>query len=317
MLVLARGLAALCFFLLGIGSASAQWPEKPVRLIVPYPAGGAADLPARTVAEGLQRKLGKPVIVENRAGAAGQIGAEYAVRAQPDGYTFYCGPNAPYVLLPLIRKTSYTAADLVPVAPFGELVYGLGVLKDFPANNMKELQAHAKANPGKLSYSSPGAGSATHLRMEVFNILAGTQITHIPYRTGAEAIPDLLEGRLDIMHDNIFFPQVRLGKVKMIGVLSGRRHPEFPDVPTFAEQGFAIDLTVLGGLLAPVGTPKPIIETLAKAMNELNAEPEIIEKQLKIGWVPFVATPEELGKQVAATAEAYRSWVQKTNFKLD
>lgn len=315
--MLARAIIALAVFLCALGSASAQWPEKPVRLIVPYPAGGAADLPARNVAEGLQRKLGKPVIVENRAGAAGQIGTEYAVRAQPDGYTFYCGPNAPYVLLPLLRKTSYTAADLVPVAPFGELVYGLGVLKEFPANNMKELVAHSKANPGKLSYSSPGAGSATHLRMEVFNRMAGTEITHIPYRTGAEAIPDLLEGRLNIMHDNIFFPQVRQGKVKMLGVLSERRHPEFPDVATFAEQGFAIDLTVLGGLLAPVGTPKAIMDALAKAMNEVNAEPEFIEKQLKIGWLAFVATPEELAKQVAATAGAYKSWVEKTGFKLD
>lgn len=313
----ARAITAIVVTLCAMGAAMADWPEKPVRLIVPYPAGGAADLPARIMSEGLQRKLGKPVIIENRAGAAGQIGTEYAVRAQPDGYTFYCGPNAPYVLLPLLRKTSYTAADLVPVAPFGELIYGLGVLKDFPANNLKELQAYAKSNPDKLSYSSPGAGSATHLRMEVFNSMSGTQITHIPYRSGAEAIPDVLEGRLSMMHDNIFFPQLRLGQMKMVGVLSGRRHPEFPDVQTFAEQGFAIDLPVYGGIFAPVGTPQPIIDAMAKAANELNAEAETIERQLKIGWLSFVASPAEFSKQVSASAVAYKAWVEKLNFKLE
>jgi tripartite-type tricarboxylate transporter receptor subunit TctC len=315
--MLARILIAIAFVLCAMESAVADWPEKPVRLIVPYPAGGAADLPARIMAEGLQRKLGTPVIVENRAGAAGQIGAEYAARAQPDGYTFYCGPNAPYVLLPLLRKTSYTAADLVPVAPFGELVYGLGVLKDFPVNDLKALQTYAKSNPGKLSYSSPGAGSATNLRMEALNLMADMKITHVPYRTGAEAIPDLLAGRLDMMHDNIFFPQVRLGQVKMLGVLSSRRHPEFPDVATFAEQGFPIELPVIGGFLAPVGVPQDIIDKLAKVVNELNAEPGTIERQLKIGWVSYQATPEEMRKQVAAHADAYKSWVQKANFKLD
>ena len=315
--MLLRAFVALGVLIASQAVALAQWPEKPVRLIVPYPAGGAADLPARIVAEGLTRKLGKPFVIENRAGAAGQIGTEQAVRSTPDGYTFYCGPNAPYVLLPLLRPTSYKTSDLVPVAPYGELVYAIGVLTGFPAKDLKELQAHAKANPGKLSYSSPGAGSATHLRMESLNMLAGTQITHIPYRSGAEAIPDLLEGRLSMMHDNIFFPQVRQGKVKMLGVLSSRRHPEFPDVPTFAEQGFPIELPVWGGFLAPVGTPQGIMDVLARAVNELNKEPETIERQLKIGWVPYTATPAELSKQVADQAEAYKTWVKKTNFKLE
>ena len=315
--MLSRVLTAIGLLLCGVAAASAAWPEKPVKLIVPYPAGGAADLPARIMAEGLQRKLGKPFIVENRAGAAGQVGTELVVRSAPDGYTFYLGPNAPYVLLPLLRQTSYKTTDLVPVAPFGELVYAIGVLKTMPANNLKELLELAKANPGKLSYSSPGVGSATHLRSEVLNLLAGVQITHIPYRTGAEAIPDLLAGRLDMMQDNIFFPQVRLGAVKMLGVISSRRHPEFPDVQTFAEQGFPIDLRVWGGFLAPVGTPQDIVDALGKVVNELNVEPETVARQLKIGWVSYVATPAELVAQLEAEAAAYKSWVQRTNLKLE
>lgn len=312
-----KGLFAAIALICTAGSTAAAWPDKPVKLIVPYPAGGAADLFARVVAEGLQRKLGQPFIVENRSGAAGQIGTEQAVRSPPDGYTIYCGPNAPHVLLPLLRKTNYKTSDLVPIAPFGELVYAIGVLKTMPPNNLRELVDYAKANPGKLSYSSPGVGSATHLRSEVFNLLTGAQITHIPYRTGAEALPDLLAGRLDMMQDNIFFPQVRLGTVKMLGVLSSRRHPEFPDVPTFAEQGFGIDLPVWGGLLAPVGTPQQIIDTLAKAMNELNVEPSVIERMLKIGWVPYVATQADLQKQVESEAKAYHTWVDRTQLKLE
>lgn len=298
-------------------SALAAWPEKPVKLIVPYPGGGSADLPARLLADRLQRKFGKPFIVENRAGAAGQIGTEAAVRAAPDGYTFYCGPNAPLVLLPLIRATSYKPTDLMPIAPYGEVVYAFGVLKSAPYNNLAELQAYAKANPGKLSISSPGVGSATHLRDEAFKALAGVDITHIPYRTGAEAVPDLLGGRLDIMLDNIYFPQVRLGTVKMLGVLGDRRHPEFPNVPTFAEQGFPIDLRVWAGFLAPLGTPQEVIDTLAKAVNELNVDPEVIEAQMKIGWVPYVATPQQLTAQMKAEMEAYQAWVKRTNFKID
>lgn len=312
-----RVLLSIVVLLAGIGAAVAQWPEKPVRLIVPYPAGGAADLPARIVAEKLQKKFEKPFVVENRAGAAGQIGTEQAVRAVPDGYTIYCGPNAPYVLLPYLRQTSYKTSDLVPIAPFGEVVYAFGVLKDKPFNDLKGLQAYAKANPGKLNYSSPGVGSATHLRGEAFNIVAGVQITHIPYRTGGEALPDLLAGRLDIMLDNLFFPQVRMGEVKMLGVLSRVRHPEFPDVATFAEQGFPVELPVWGGLLGPVGTPQPIIETLAKAMAEIAADDDFKARMLKIGFAAYSATQKELADQVARETEIYRDFVKKANIKLE
>ena len=301
----------------GTAMHAQAYPDKPVRLIVPYPAGGSADLPARILAEGLQRKLGKPFIVDNRVGAAGAIGTEAVTRAAPDGYTLYCGPNAPLVLLPQIRSLPYKPSDLVPIAPYGEVVYGFGVLASMKVNNLKELQVLAAANPGKFFYSSPGAGSSTNLRGEAFNALAGVDITHLPYRTGAEAVPDLLGGRLDIMLDNIFFPQVRQGTVKLLGVLSNRRHPEFPDVPTFAEQGFPIDLRVWGGFLAPAGTPQPIIDKLAQAIAELNAEPDIIERQTKIGWIPFRATPQELLAQMQAEVESYRVWVQRTRFKID
>ena len=298
-------------------AAQAAYPDRPVKLLVPYPAGGAADLPARVLAEGLQRKLGKPFIVENKSGAAGAIGTEAVVRAPADGYTIYCGPNAPLVLLPQVRQIAYKPTDLVPIAAYGEVVYAFGVLSTMKANNLKELQALAKASPGRLSVSSPGVGSATHLRDEAYKAMAEVDIIHVPYRTGAEALPDLLAGRLDIMLDNIFFPQVRSGQVKMLGVLSDRRHPEFPDVPTFKEQGFDIRLPVWGGLHAPVGTPREVIEVLSKAVMELNKEPDIIEKQMKIGWVPFSATPDELAKRMIEEVESYRFWIKKTDFKMD
>jgi tripartite-type tricarboxylate transporter receptor subunit TctC len=297
--------------------AGAAWPERPVKLVVPYPGGGSADLPARIYAEGLQRKLGKPFVVENRAGAAGAIGTEAVVRSAADGYTIYCGPNGPLVLLPLIRQLNYKPSDLVPIAPYGEVVYAIGVLAELPANNLKEMFALARLNPGKFSYSSPGAGSSTNLRGEAMKSLAEVDITHIPYRTGAEAVPDLLGGRLTMMLDNIYFPQVRTGAVKMLGVLSARRHPEFPNVPTFAEQGYDIRLGVWGGFLAPAGTPQEVIETLARAVNELNVEPEIVERQMKIGWSPFVATPAQLHTLMAEEVKEYATWVKRLNFKID
>jgi tripartite-type tricarboxylate transporter receptor subunit TctC len=309
--------AALTLTLALTGTAQAAWPEKPVKLVVPYPAGGAADLPARVVADGLQRKFGKPFVVENRSGAAGQVGTEAVVRATPDGYTIYCGPNTPIVLLPVLRPTSYKATDLLPVAPYGELVYGIGVLSNAPYNNLKELVAYAKANPGKLTYSSPGVGSGTHVRGEVFNLLANVQITHIPYRTGGEALPDMLAGRLDMMQDNLFFPQVRLGQVKMLGVISGKRHPEFPNVQTFAEQGYPIDLRIWGGLHAPLNTPQPVIDALAKTMAELSTEQDFIDRMLKIGFITFTASAAELSKQMTAEIEAYRSWVERAKIRLD
>jgi len=317
--LLARTLSTLATFAIAAlpGPAAAAWPERPVKLVVPYPGGGSADLPARVYAEGLQRKLGKPFVVENRSGAAGAIGAEAVIRSPADGYTIYCGPNAPVVLLPIIRQLNYKPTDLVPIAPYGEVVYAIGVLAEMPANNLKEMFALAKASPGKFSYSSPGSGSATNLRGEAMKSLGGVDIAHIPYRTGAEAVPDLLAGRLTMMLDNIYFPHVRTGKVKMLGVLSAKRHPEFPNVPTFAEQGYDIKLIVWGGFMAPIGTPQEVIDTLAKAVDELNQEPDIIERQMKIGWAPYRATPAQLQAQMAEEVKEYTAWVKRVNFKVD
>jgi tripartite-type tricarboxylate transporter receptor subunit TctC len=297
--------------------AFAEYPDKPVRLVVPYPGGGSADLPARIYGEGLSRKLGQPFVIENRAGAAAAVGAEVVARAAPDGYTLYCGPNGPFVLLPQIRQLNYKPADFVPVAPYGQVVYGFAVLPSLGVKNMKELAALAKAKPGTLSYSSPGAGSSTNLRGEAFKQLAGVEITHIPYRTGAEAVPDFLAGRVSIMVDNIYFPQAREGKALILGMVGERRHPEFPDVPTLGEQGYPVDVNVWGGFLAPAGTPQPIIERLAKAINELNVEPDTVARMLKIGWVTYTATPAEMRANMDVEIAAYARWIKLTNFKID
>lgn len=298
-------------------AAFAEYPDRPVKLIVPYPAGGAADLPARIYAEGLSRKLGQPFVIENRAGAAAAVGAELVARATPDGYTLYCGPNGPLVLLPQIRQLNYKPADLLPISPYGQVVYGFAVLPSLGVKNMKELAALAKSKPGTLSYSSPGAGSSTNLRGEAFKQLAGVDITHIPYRTGAEAIPDFLAGRVSIMIDNIYFPLAREGKALILGMVGERRHPEFPDVPTLGEQGFPVDVNVWGGFLAPAGTPQPIVDRLGKVINELNVEPDTVARMLKIGWVTYTATPAEMRVGMEKEIAAYARWIKLTNFKID
>lgn len=297
--------------------AQAEWPERPVKLIVPYPGGGAADLPARMLSEALSRKLGQPFVVENRAGAAAAVGTEAVARSTPDGYTFLVGPNSPLSLLPLVRQVPYKPGDFMVVGAYGETIYGLAVLPSTGFKTLKDLVAAAKSKPGKMSYASPGSGSLTNLRMEAFKSVAGIDVIHVPYRTGAESVIDFLAGTIDMTLDNIFFPQLRQGKVVMLGVLTKARHPEFPDVPTFAEQGFDIPLKLWGGVWGPAGTPQIAVDKMNKVLNELAADSDYKEKMLKIGYAVYPATIAEVKKEMEEEVKTMEVWVKRTNFKID
>ena len=297
--------------------AATDWPNKPVRLIANYPAGGSVDLLARPYADALSRKLGQPFVVENRAGAAGAVGTEVVARAEPDGYTLLASPNGPMVLLPVLRKLNYDPKDLVPVGPMGEFVYGVGVLPDRGIKSMDELIARAKAEPGKLSYASPGAGSATNLRGEVIKLIAGVDILHVPYRTGAESVIDFMAGTVDVIIDSIIFPQVRQKKVVLLAVTSERRYPDFPDVPTLAEAGFKMNLASFLSIYVPKGTPEDVYGKLAGAITEINADPEMQRKILNVGFFPMQKTGQQLRSELDASIESYASWVKKTGLKIE
>lgn len=297
--------------------AAADWPTKPVKIIYNYPAGTGGDVVLRQIAEGLTQKLGQPVIIDNRSGAAGTVGTEAAAKSSPDGYTFLASPNAPMVLLPQLRKVGYEPRDFRPIAAVGEYVYGWAVLPSLGVKTVAELVALAKSKPGQLSYSSPGAGSATNLRGEALNILAGTDITHIPYRGGAEALGDFLGGRVTVMLDNAHFAQVKAGTAMILAVTSSRRHPDFPNVPTMEEAGYKIDLPTWLAFYAIKGTPNDIALQFGRAASEVTARPDIRRKMLDIGFFPMDEKPEDLAELNKREYASYETWVKRANFKID
>jgi tripartite-type tricarboxylate transporter receptor subunit TctC len=307
--------------LLGLAAAlpavAQDWPAKPVRIIYNYPPGTSGDVLTRMVADLLAQKFGQPFIVENRAGASGTLGVEAAWRTTADGYTFLASPNAPMVLLPQLRKVAYQPRDFRPVAAMGEYVYGWAVLPSLGVKTVAELVALAKSKPGKLTYSSPGVGSATNLRGEAFNILAGVQITHIPYRGGPEALTDFLGGHVDIMLDSLHYPHVKSGKAVMLAMTSSRRHPDFPDVPTMAEVGYKIDLPTWLAFYAMKGTPEDAANKLGAAVSEIIARPDISARIYTMGFFPMVHTPAELSEMNAREFASYEAWVKRADFKIE
>lgn len=304
--------------LLGCGvAAAADWPAKPVRVIYNYPPGTGGDVLTRTICEALSQKLGQPFVVENRSGASGTVGVESASRLPPDGYTILASPNAPMVLLTQLRKVPYEPRDFRPIAAVGEYVYGWAVLPGLGVKTVAELVAKAKAKPGELSYSSPGAGSATNLRGEALNNLAGIDVTHIPYRGGPDALNDFLAGNVKIMLDNNHFSQVRAGKAIMLAVTSSRRHPDFPDVPTMEEAGYKIDLPTWLAFYAIKGTQDDIAEKFGAAVAEITARAEIKRRMLDIGFFPMDQKPAELAEMNRREFASYEAWVKRVNFKID
>ena len=303
--------------LLPVPAFAADWPTKPVRIIYNYPAGTSGDVVSRQIADALSQKFGQPFIVENRSGAAGTVGLEAASRLAPDGYTFLTSPNAPMHLLPQLRKVPFEPTDFRPIAALGEYVYGWGVLPGLGVKTVAEMIALAKSKPGHLSYSSPGAGSATNLRGEALNILAGTDITHIPYRGGPDALNDFLAGTVSIMLDNNHFSQVRAGKATLLAVTSSRRHPDFPNVPTMAEAGYTIELPTWLAFYAIKGTPDDMATKLGAAVAEIVTRPEIRRRMLDIGFFPMDETPEALIAMNDQAIAKYAYWIKQTNFRID
>jgi len=312
------GLLLAAAALAGVAPAQAQdWPTKPVRVIYNYPPGTSGDVLTRMIVDIMGNRLGQPFVVENRAGASGTLGVEAAWRMPADNYTFLASPNAPMVLLPQLRKVAYNPRDFSPVAAMGEYVYGWAVLPSLGVKTVAELVAKAKANPGKLTYSSPGVGSATNLRGEALNILAGTQITHIPYRGGPEALNDFLGGHVDVMLDSLHYPHVKAGKAVMLAMTSNRRHPDFPDVPTMAEAGYKIDLPTWLAFYALKGTSPEVMAKLGKLVGEIVAMPEISAKIYSMGFFPMIHTPAELQAMNDTEFASFESWVKRTNMKID
>ena len=269
--------------------AQGVWPTKPVRIVVGFAPGGTTDGMARLLAQSLTEALGQTVIVENKPGVSGNLGAGDVVKAAPDGYTLLVAPTSVETANPSLFKATFNPAkDLMPVAAIGRTAMYVVAKPNLDVKDAKELVAMAKANPGKLSYASAGAATPPHLAAELFKQQAGIFATHIPYRGAAPALMDVMAGQADYVFDpGIAFPHIRTGKVKLLGVASAKRSPFFPDAPTLAEQGIkGAELDIWFGVWAPAGTPAEVITRLNRELVKALALPNIKQRFADFGAEP-------------------------------
>ena len=308
---------------LPFGASGQPWPARPIHLIVPYAAGGPVDLSARLVAPKLQDALGEPVVVENKAGAGGNIGADFVAKSAPDGYTLVMGAIATHAINPaLYPKLPYDPVrDFRHVALLVQVPNVLVINNDVPAGNVKELIGLLKAHPGKLDFASGSTGSTGHLAGELFKQMTGTYMVHIPYKGSAPATVDLVSGRVQLMFDNLAsaLPNIRAGKVRALAVTTLKRSSFLPDVPTLDESGLkGFDLTTWWGVMAPGKTPDAIVERLAAEAGRILQQPDIRERLAAMGSEPpTVRTPAQFTAFVQRELKIYSELVRRSGATPD
>ena len=291
-------------------AAQERYPSKPLRLVVPFAPGGSTDIFARLIADRLAAPLGQPVVVENRSGAAGNIGAEAVARAAPDGYTLLMATTGVMAINnAMYRNMTYDAAkDFEPVVFVASITTVLIVPPELPAASVAELIALAKREPGKLSFASSGAGSSTHMSAELFKSLSGTDILHIPYKGSGQALPDLMSGRVSMMFENMpgAVSHIKAGKVRALAVTGLRRSPAMPELPTIAESGVAgYESLSWSGIAVPAGTPRAVAERLNRDINAILASPEMRQKLAEQGADAIGGPPEAFAEHVRAEREKW------------
>ncbi len=299
-------------------SRAQDYPNKPVRIIVPFSAGGVADLLPRLVGEKVSQKWGQPVVVENKVGAAGNIGMAEVARAEPDGYTLGLAPTGNLTVNPTLFKNLPfdTHKDLTPVTLLAQSPNVLVVHPSVPAKTFKELVAYAKANPGKLNFASPGAGSGAHLAGELLNLEAGIKAVHIPYKGLAPAVNDLLGGQVQMMFAGVstVLQHVKSGRLVAIAMASPKRNPQLPELPTVAESGIAgFDVTSWYGIVARSGTPPATIQKIQRDMAEALRTEDVRRKLAELGLEPVGNTPEQFAAIIQAESRKWGDIVRKAN----
>lgn len=315
LLVLVLALAALPVH-------SQNFPNKPVRLVVPFAPGGSTDIFARLLAERVQAPLGQSVVVENRAGAAGNIGAQEVVRSTPDGHTLLMATTGVMAINNALYKSmTYDAAkDLAPVVYVASITNVLIVPPDFPAKNVAELVAMAKKDPGKLSFASSGAGASTHMSAELFKAMTGTDILHVPYKGSGPAMPDLMAGRVHMMFENApgAMGHIKAGKLRALGQTGLKRSPSLPDVPTIDESGVkGYESLSWSGIAVPAGTPKAVVDRLNKDFNTVLATAEMRGKLAEQGADTIGGPPEAFAKHIQAEREKWSRLIRDKNIVVN
>jgi len=298
------------------------YPMKPIRLVVPFPPGGATDIIARAVAQKLSETWGQSIVVDNRPGAGGNIGTELVAKAPPDGYTLEMGTVGTHAInASLYAKIPFdNVKDFVPIILVAGVPNVLEVTPSLPVNSVQELITYAKANPGKLNFASSGNGTSIHLSGELFKVMTGVQMTHVPYKGSAPALQDLIAGQVQLMFDNLppSLPQIKSGKLRALAVTSATRAPALPDVPTVAESGLpGFEASSWFGLLAPAGTPPAIIAKINAEVAAWLASPEGKEKLASIGANAAGGSPEDFARHIQAETAKWAKVVKESGAKVD
>ena len=302
-------------------SQTANWPQRPIKLIVPFAAGGNTDSIARLTAERMSQSLGQSVIVENKAGANGAIAADFVAQSPPDGYTLFMAAMPVLAILPTITKTKFDPLrDFTPVSNVGSNPFVMAISSTVPAKNLREFVAYVKKNDGKLNFASGGSGSVSHLSPVLFLKRANLNMTHISYKGGGPAVADLLGGQVQMYFGNLseLAPHADGGKIRIIGVSSLERAKQIPDVPTFAESGFPGFKTLTwNGIVAPAGTPPAIINRLATAVQDAVSKPEFRARLWQLGVDPIGDTPTEFAETLRADSATWAEAAKASKLKIE
>lgn len=297
------------------------WPSKPIRYIVPFPPGGATDILARSMADKLGPALGQPVLVENRAGAAGNLGTELVARAAPDGYTMLMVTVAQSISQTLYAKLGYNLLrDLAPVILVARVPNVMEVHPSVPAHTVKEFIDYAKANPGKINFASSGSGTSIHMSGELFKLLTGVDMVHVPYKGSALALTDLIGGQVSVMFDNLppSMPHIKSGKLRALAVTTTTRYPALPDLPTMVEAGVpGYESSSWFGIMVPAGTPKEVVARLNAEAQRIMALPDVRGRFDQQGAIASPGTPEDFDKFIRAEIEKWGKVVKASGAKVD
>jgi tripartite-type tricarboxylate transporter receptor subunit TctC len=298
-----------------------QWPAKPVRFVVPFAPGGTTDILARLVAQHLGEALGQPFVIENRAGAGGNIGAAEVAKAAPDGYTILMGtPGTQAINQYIYSKMPYnTEKDFAPVSLVARVPNVLVVHPGLGLKSLQDLVAYARANPNKLNAASPGAGSTGHLSLELFKKLTGVEIQHVPYKGSGPALTDLMAGQVQMTIDNLpsAMPHIQAGKLTALGVTTEQKVAVLPDVPTVASLVPGYEASSWFVVMAPAGTSEPIVRRLSGEVDKLLRKPMVLERMKALGADPVGGTPEQLAAHLAAEVKKWRDVARASGAKLD
>jgi tripartite-type tricarboxylate transporter receptor subunit TctC len=304
------------------GAALAQsYPSKPIRVVVPFPPGGGTDIVARTVTPKMAEMLGQPFVIENRAGAGGNIGTDAVAKSPADGYTLLVASASTAINTTLVPNLSWDfSRDFAPVVLMVVNNHLLAAHPSVPANNVRELLALAKAKPGQVTYASYGPGSSAHLTAELFKLMAGVDLVHVPYKGAAPAVNDLLGGQVNIIFADVaaMLSHLKSGKLKALGIGSAKRFEGLPEVPTIAESGVpGFEAGGFLGLVAPAGTPPAVIEALNGAAQKSLAQPEVRERLLALASPPVGGTPEQFAAHIQGEIDKWARVIRAANIKAE